>query len=84
MAYQVLAQVDQDYPQLSQEIDEKEEEVEYIYDDSSDDEANGDGKGIGITYESDSSVDILEKVNNNTVIVENYENYFKEVSFYRE
>lgn len=79
MSYQVLSQVDLDYPQLSQEVDEKEEDVEYIYDDSSDDESGGD-KGIGITYESDSSVDLLEKVTKNTVIVENYEHYFKEVS----
>lgn len=79
MSYQVLSQVDLDYPQLTQEVDEKEEDVEYVYDDSSDDEDGG-GKGIGITYESDSSVDLLEKVTKNTVIVENYENYFKEVS----
>ncbi|XP_063708670.1 venom dipeptidyl peptidase 4-like [Culicoides brevitarsis] len=77
MSYQVLAQIDEDYPQMSVEIDQKEEEIEYIYDDSSDDErVNRDGRGI--TYESDSSVDILEKTTNSTVIVDNYENYFKE------
>lgn len=78
--YQLLSQFDEDHPQLTQGAEEKEEDIEFIYEDEYDSDPGG------ITYESDSSIDILHRKkfapDVKAVIMAQYGNYFTEVRYF--